>query len=216
MQDSNFTAMIRTLTLAGLVMALSCPNARAIDLVEVQVRNTCSDEDDFVTWAPAKCRIRVKPGTSLTDDLKVVLTNDPEQAPPPGRLTPLDSNVAFAASVAPGKTATKKTLELTLPKSGEWIPFVIAGKFGRPSQRLDDAVIQIHRDAADGDLVGTETLMVRIRKDAATLTVYERDELLDAVATLKEASGGYDLFLEMHLKGDFSITVWNSSLHDRQ
>ena len=159
--------------------------ARAADLIEIQARQTDTDQDDFVTWTAAPCRIRIKPGTTVASDLAVVLTNDPTQPVPAGRTVPLDGDLVFAATVAPGETATADSLTLTLPQDGSWVNFFIAGKPGRPSERLKDAVIQAHRDSATGEVVGSLGVMVRIRKWAATLTVFEREELLAAMAALE-------------------------------
>jgi hypothetical protein len=171
--------------------------ARAADLVEIQARGP-GDGDDFVTWTAAPSQIRIKAGANLPQDLVVVLTNDAPHPVPPGRTVPLDGDLLFAPSVTAGSTATAATLTLTLPKDGSWVPFVIAGQPGRPSERVKDAVIEAHRDAAAGDLVGSLGVMVRVRKSAASLTAYERDQLLEAIATVK-ASPSYNTFLQMHL-----------------
>lgn len=186
----------RQATPVCLAVLLLTGTLQADDLVEIQTRGP-GDGDDFVTWTAAPCQIRVKPGSGLTDNLVVVLTNDAPHPIPPGRSTPLDGDLVFADAVAPGATAKAETLQLTLPKDGTWVPFVVAGKYGRPSERARDAVIEAHRDTAEGALVGSHGVMVRIRKWASTLTPYERDQLLEAMATVK-ASPRYQTFLSMH------------------
>src|SRR5262249_39941625 len=130
--------------------------------IEFQIR-TPSLEDDYLTWAPAPARIRQVP-TALAVDKRVVLTNDPEQPAPAGRKYPLDGNVAFARSLAPGVTATEETLELELPKDGSWVELIVAGAFPRASTDDKDAIIEVHEESANGPLIHTHAAMVRIRK----------------------------------------------------
>src|SRR5262249_28319131 len=125
----------------------------AAQQIELEVRAPSLD-DDYLTWAPAPARIRQVPSPQNVDRL-VVLTNDPERPPPAGRTLPLDGNVAFDVSVAPGATAAKQTLQLTLPKDGSWVNFVIAGSFPRASTEDKDAIVEVHDGAATGPVLHT-------------------------------------------------------------
>ncbi|MFL6196627.1 MAG: tyrosinase family protein [Thermoanaerobaculia bacterium] len=165
--------------------------------VEIQIRNSFP-HDDYLTWSPAQARIRIVPGATPGRDRLVVLTNDPQGPIPEGRTAPLDGDVLFAESVRPGQTATQETLKLVLPGNGTWREFVIAGKFGRASTRDKDAIVQVHLDAATGPVVGTHPLMVRIRKDARTLTPGERDRLLQAIAHVRWDLETYETFVNVH------------------
>src|SRR6185295_2471992 len=98
-------------------------------------------------------------------------------------------------------TATQETLKLTLPGSGAWRSFVVAGKFGRPSSHDKDAMIEVHRGTADGPLVGKHPVMVRIRKDIRALTTEERDRFLDALAVLHFSRNEYVPFVDIHQQG---------------
>lgn len=165
--------------------------------VEIQIRDSFP-YDDYLTWSPAPAQIRIVPGATPGRDRLVVLTNDPQGPIPEGRTAPLDGDVLFAESVRPGQTATQETLKLVLPGNGTWRPFVIAGKFGRASTRDKDAIVQVHLDSATGPVVGTHALMVRIRKDARTLTAGERDRLLQAIAHVRFDLGTYETFVDVH------------------
>ncbi len=174
--------------------------------VEIQVNQTKTGKDDYVTWAPTFARARYKGRASLNPQpVKVVLTNDKLRA---------GGDVLFAKYKKPwpiNTTATRKTLTLDLPRNGKWVNFVIAGKFGRPSIKDKDAVIEVHKGKAKGKLIGKHKLMVRIRKDANKLTTGERDRFLNAMRELRNQSDtgldadgnskGYLMFQELHRLG---------------
>lgn len=186
-------------TVAALAAALTpipalCQQVR----VEVEIRNTASPSDDYLTWAPAPARIRLVPGGAPGSDVLVALTNDPQAPIPEGRQTPLDGDVVFAESVPPGQTAQQDTLTLSLPGNGSWRSFVVAGKFRRASTRDKDAIIEVHLGAQGGPLIHTHPVMVRIRKDSRELTSGERDRFLAAVADLHFTRQAYVPFVEVH------------------
>lgn len=154
--------------------------------IEIEIRDTSTPTDDYITWAPTPARIRQVPaaGSGTAQDLSVVLTNDPQQPIPPNRKQPLDGDLAFAMSVTTGQTAKDSTLTVTLPGNGDWVPFVISGAFPRYSSADKDAVVEVHADTADGAMLHRHNLMVRIRKDHRLLTALERKRFLSAVAHL--------------------------------
>lgn len=168
----------------------------AAQQIEFEVR-TPSLDDDYLTWAPAPARIRQVPAAQNVDRV-VVLTNDPERPPPAGRKLPLDGNVAFDISVSPGATASKDTLQLTLPKDGSWVNFVIAGSFPRASTEDKDAIIEVHDGVATGPILYKHAVMVRIRKYHGTLTDKERARFLDAISALHRRLKGYERFVRIH------------------
>lgn len=166
--------------------------------IEIEIRNTAAIDDDYIEWAPVPARIRLVPGATPAADRVVVLRNDPTGPVPPGRTVPLDGDVLFAAAVAPGQTATDPTLRLTLPGSGAWQPFFVAGRFRRPSSRDKDAVIEVRSGSESGALVHTHALMVRVRKDHRMLTAEERDRFLTALADLHFSRHEYEPFVTVH------------------
>lgn len=148
--------------------------------------------DDYLTWAPMYALARLT--TPMTSAVNVVLTND----------TPnIGGNIRFAAHQDPWPattTATASTLALTLPDDGSWVPFMVAGEFGTPSANDKDAIIEVHQDNTMGAELGTKALMVRIRKNANTLTAGERDRLLFAWRGFRNKIGvnNYLLIAELH------------------
>jgi peroxiredoxin len=170
----------------------AAPARAASPQIEVQVRDTSTGDDDYIAWAPSAVRIRQIPATSGAADLAVVLTNDPAQPVPAGRTLPLDGDVVFAPTLNPSVTPTAATLALTLPKSGEWVSFAIAGKFPQASTADKDAIIEVHQQTATGTILQRHALMVRVRKDHTTLTAQERTRFLEALDYLNRTAIGPD------------------------
>ncbi|MEM9360337.1 MAG: tyrosinase family protein [Pseudomonadota bacterium] len=161
-------------------------------VVELLVNGTSDAvaDDDFVTWAPTFCTARVVSGVANGDTIDVTLSNASSNA---------TGKVLFAEALNPwpaNTTATLPNLQLTLPGSGTPVEFVIAGEFGHASQQRDDTAIIA--ETASGSVVGQESLMVRVRKDARTLTAGERDRLLDAFRTLNMVQGRYQQYVDIH------------------
>ncbi len=94
------------------------------------------------------------------------------------------------------KDKESATINLTLSLDGTSATFFVAGKFGQPSTADGDAKIQ----AVSGSTVVAEVpLMVRIRKNAATLTPSERDRFVAAFAKLNnKGMGRFADFRNMH------------------
>lgn len=101
----------------------------------------------------------------------------------------------FASSLVPHTdTATAPTLLLSLPGGGTWRQFYVAGSFGSPSRRDKDAVIEVRVGAK---VLGREAVMVRVRKNANTLTAVERNRFLSALAGLNL----YSVYQSIHSIG---------------
>jgi len=182
----------RLLLLAALALA-ACVSTRPGELlrvVEVEVNQTPATIDDYVTWSPTPCRIRLSFGSSGASSVNVVLQNeDPTQG----------GQLRFAPSpLAAGQTATLPSLPLVVPGDGSWVSFFVAGQFGSPSLRDKDAVIEAREDRTDGVVLGRQALMVRVRKNANALAAEERDRFLDALAKLNMTFGNYDVFQQIH------------------
>jgi tyrosinase len=188
--------MVAWATLAVLLGALSAcvatrPN-QLQPLIEVEVNNTAATIDDYITWAPTRARIRIAFPTAATGTLGVTLRNmDPNIG---GQV--LFANVADIT--LPTSTAILTTLDLALPSNGDWVDFYIAGQFGRPSVRDKDAVIEVKENRPDGIVLARQALMVRVRKNAQSLTADERDRFLRALSTLNMTVGTYLPFQEIH------------------
>jgi tyrosinase len=102
------------------------------------------------------------------------------------QITTQGGQVVFFSAI-PG--TAEDDLQLTLPLAGTPVQFFIAGRFQRPSIVDGDANVQIV-NTADNQAIGITSLMVRVRKNANTLTTAERNRLLEAFATLNNRGMG--------------------------
>ncbi|MBC7900500.1 MAG: tyrosinase family protein [Saprospiraceae bacterium] len=153
--------------------------------VQLQINNSTSSGARFVSWAPSPCRIRVtnpSGATGLTVSIKITA-----------------KTVAGGGAVVfrQGTTgAFSNSLTLTVPIFGISVPFFIAGKFGSPSVNNQDVTIEAHRGTT---LVGSVRIMVRVRKNANTLTPGERSRFVSAMAQLNnQGAGPFADFRDMH------------------
>ncbi len=158
--------------------------------VELQINNTTDPNARFVTWAPSLCQIRM---TDPTGAPPVVPPAVPVTLGSVARAT--GGDVEFSA-VAPGPFAAN--LILQVPTNGSSVPFFVRGRFGQPSTNRDDVTIEAR---AGTTKIGYVDLMVRIRKDANTLTSPERDRFLAALAQLNnQGHGQFADFRDMHTR----------------
>ena len=170
--------------------------------VEIEI-NSPTPNDDYVTWAPTPCRVRLNARAGRTEPVTVVLTND---------ATTQGGDVLFAPfqNPWPGFTsATQEELTLTLPADGppedRWVNFVIAGKFGRASSLDKDAIIDVHEGVASGQVLASHPLMVRVRKSVESMSDEEKSRFLTSLMALRRRGGesdDYQFFEESHEKDE--------------
>jgi tyrosinase len=153
--------------------------------VELSVNGSTDPTHRYLTWTPYPAQLRlVDPGGSLIP-LRVELRNGQASV---GRLRFRDDPTEDG----------EETAQLDLPVDGSPVPFLLSGDLGHPSVNDRDAVIEV---VADGQVVDEFEFMVRIRKDAETLTTQERDRFLQAFADLNtpDPGGTFSTFHAMHL-----------------
>lgn len=152
---------------------------------EINIPNEDANGKTYLTWAPLRATIKlVEPETP--DPVDVVLATDD---------TAHGGQLAFGAARNGPLTST---LDLTLPGDGSKVEFFVAGAFSKPSTADGDAVLKVTR-AGGTDVLATKALMVRIRKDANTLSPAERDRFTTAFAKLNDqGSGVFKDFRAMH------------------
>ena len=155
--------------------------------VELQINNSVDRRSRFVSWAPSPCRIRVtNPSGATSPDVNVRIT---------GRSATSGGEVVFR-SAATGRFSNDLTA--AVPVNGASVPFFVAGRFGRPSVNDEDVTIEAR---AGNTLLGSAKLMVRVRKNANTLTPGERDRLIAAFARLNnQGAGRFADFRDMHTR----------------
>lgn len=144
--------------------------------------------DDYVTWSPTSCLVRVLGAGTATGNLNVTLRN----------MSNSQGKVNFASSsLLNNSTAVNSTLNLSLPNSGTWVKFFIAGKFGNPSLKDKDAVIEVIKAATDTVLT-REALMVRVRKNGNNISSEERQRYLNSLVTFNNTFNNYLTFNTIH------------------
>lgn len=211
--------------LCGLISSVASSQALSQIRVEIYVNGRASDgsndlTDDYVTWSPTLCEARVTGLAAGSAPLVAYIVNDPAvdgivvASPPMAIPAQLASNppryaggrVCFAEEPAGGwpanATATDESITLTLPASGDFVKFRIAGQFGRPSYNDKDAKLRVHQNDANGVVVGTHSLMVRVRKNANRLHDFEIKRFLDAMRAYKDVAAGrsFDENANIHLQ----------------
>lgn len=153
--------------------------------LEIQINNSASPGARFVSYAPSPCRIRI---------------TDPTGATQPNTAIQLRSASAAGGGAVVFRRGTtgsfSDSLTLQVPANGTTVSFFVAGRFRRPSTNNGDVRIEARAGAT---LVESVPLMVRIRKNANTLTPAERDRVVSAFAQLNnQGTGRFTDFRDMH------------------
>jgi tyrosinase len=153
--------------------------------IEIQINNSVSPSARFVSWAPSPCRVRITDPSGAT------------QANVSVQIASTSAASAGAVVFRKGTTgAFAATLTLSVPANGTSVPFFTAGKFGRPSTNPGDVKIQARVGTT---VIETVPVMVRVRKNANTLTAGERDRVVAAFAQLNnQGTGRFTDFRDMH------------------
>lgn len=145
----------------------------------------------FLTWCPVKGQIRLVDAGGAKAPVPVTLRNGG---------TAGGGQVIFDVKRT---DSGKPQLALNLPTDGSPVDFWVAGEFKHPSLTYGDAAIEAID--ATGASIGRRELMVRIRKDAVTLTDAERDRFLDALGKLNAAGKGpFQSFRDTHVAPAYS------------
>jgi tyrosinase len=157
--------------------------------VELQINNSTVAGARYVGWAPSPCRIRVTDPSGTTGTrVDVALTS----------VSAASGGVVIFRKGTTGSFST--TLTVTVPTNGTTVPFFVGGR--RAS--TNDLDVRIEARAKPNPLaaialVGSVRLMVRIRKNAESLTTAERDRFVKAFAQLNDQGAGrFADFRNMH------------------
>lgn len=153
--------------------------------VEFAVNGKADGSGRYVTWAPAPCRLRVVDADGATMPILVRVRSKPGAG---GKLV-------FRLQPA---GAPSDELSLSLAATGAPTAFFVSGKFGSPSRTDRDAAVEV-RPAAGTQVIASVSMMVRVRKDAETLSIAERGRFLSALARLNnQGAGVFRDFRSMH------------------
>lgn len=150
--------------------------------IDLKPENPAQNGRAYVTYAPTKFSIRLT-GSGGTRNVRLT-----------SRATTRGGGEAvFFMGLGVG---VRGQAELTLPVDASWTTAYIAGKFGKPSREDQDC--EIVAEILESGERSVFPIMVRIRKDANTLTASERDRFLTAYGVVN-AAGIYQDFCAMHV-----------------
>jgi tyrosinase len=152
---------------------------------DVVLNGSSSPAANYIGWAPRPATIRLSDATGATGPVAVTLRNQ----------RPTGGQVVFFTD--PAQPPADK-LALSLPQNGTKVNFFVAGKFKSPSTNDKDAAIEVVNNTG-GAVLSLTQLMVRVRKDANTLTAGERDRFVAAFAQFNNRGmGRFSEFRDMH------------------
>jgi tyrosinase len=150
--------------------------------VDLSVDTIPAGQSIYLTWSPRTATAKIVDGPGA-GTVAVTLQN----AGTGGQLVFSD----------PAAWSPQDTFALALPGDGTPVSFLVAGKFGSPSSAAGDAAMQAVDGA--GTVLGQLAAMVRVRKDANTLSDAERDRFLSALGSLNNhGMGQFSDFRNMH------------------
>ena len=154
--------------------------------VEVSIASTNDDGRVFLTWTPVQCTARLIDGSGVGSAVSVTLRNSA------GSVGQLVFDTVRSHHGTP-------TLQLSLPGDGSPVRFWIAGQFQKPSLDFGDVKLEVVDDSSAAVLSSTP-MMVRVRKNAQTLSATERDRFLNAFGILNgQGAGRFSEFRDMHV-----------------
>ena len=161
--------------------------AAALPAVELLVNNSLAADAAYVAWAPRLCVLR---NTNATAG-RVLVRNVPQ---------PNGGQLVFLTQ--PDSQPNDELL-LDVPANGE-VTFFTCGRYDRTagvgfasSNDRDTAIVVSSLDGATE--ITRRDVMVRIRKNANTLTAAERDRFLAALMSLNQPGGVYPDFQNRHV-----------------
>ncbi len=165
----------------AFVAFLSSSPGLAAQTIEIEINNTPDDRDDYLGWTPVRGRIRQVGGMNSLPVTLESTKRDPAK---------LNGEVQFAGHTADPLTPTTfepaPTLTIELPADGVWKGFWVAGK----ESSADGKDVQIIVKDGMGTVLKQHPLMVRVRKDAETLTELEVTRFLETLAQLHDVANG--------------------------
>ena len=116
-----------------------------------------------------------------------------------GNTQPGGGQIAFRTGTT---GAFANSVTVNVPTDGSTVPFFVAGKFGLPSSSTGDVSIEVRSGAT---LIASVPVMVRVRKNANTLSASERDRFVAAFAKLNDQGlGRFKDFRDMHVRASLS------------
>lgn len=199
--SSNGIPFLRQLLLSTLLLSLTMSSSIAADQVIIEVNNTPTPSDDYICWSPVEARIRLVA---------------PASAPQVVQLTSQGSTgsgaIEFQASGGqrPSRSTylPQPTISVELPADGGWQNFWISGSI--PSNGAKDILLTA---TLEGQQVASLPVMVRVRKDADTLSPLEIGQITRAFATLNGTVNGGEPGLDYYRFAVAHAQAFNAGIH---
>ncbi|WP_435021802.1 tyrosinase family protein [Tundrisphaera sp. TA3] len=166
----------------GILLVLSTlggpvASANGQVILDIEINNTPAEDDDYIGWTPVRAQIRQRNGTA---DMAVNLTGAKINA------TTATGEVSFlpfsALPHTPVTAVFQDSLSVTLPADGTWKGFWLAGKAASSDGKDVKIVV---RDAMNAERAALP-LMVRVRKNAESLSDAEVNRFLVALAKMHD------------------------------
>lgn len=143
----------------------------------------------YLSWVPIQGEIRLTDRGTATAPVNVRLRGR--------RVGTNGGGLRFFATLTGPE---QNELPLTLPLDGTSVPFFVGGRFNQPSRNDRDVILEAVVNPGT-TVIAAQPLMVRVRKNANTLTLGERNRLLRAFATLNNRGmGTFSDFRNMHVQ----------------
>lgn len=150
--------------------------------IQLEIPNLDAQNRMFMTWAPIRVRVRQMDVPDTAQAMDLVFRNG-------------GSGGRFWFASERGDSGNPE-IALRIPPDGTPADFWMAGEFQQPSERYGDATLAVFSGAT---LLGEIPGMVRVRKNANTLTDDERDRFVAAFGVLNgQGSGRFAEFRAMH------------------
>ena len=178
----------------GFIFPVDRPAADGMESVSLRIRGTVTELDDYLCWPAVLGEARLT--TDRENNQRVTVS----------AVSPKTGQVAFQSADEGlphlGNREPTESIELSLPADKTWVRFYVMGT--APSNGHKD--VQIVAKDMSGDVLGTKNVMVRVRKNAESLTPREIETFLSALRTLHDIDGGfknsrYDFYVRAHADG---------------
>ena len=175
-------------TLLGAVLGVTTASHLNSQEVVLQV-GKAGVRDDYVCWGPSEVRIRdaTQPAQPRTVTIAAA-ASDPSR--PSGELAFVDIPPTDFANA---HTKAKPRLDVTLPKDGSWKLFYVMGT--KASNADKDVSIVVTSGTTK---LLTHGVMVRVRKNAETLSADERRRFLEAFVKAARLNNQFARYWGVH------------------
>lgn len=168
--------------------------------IQLEIPKLDSSNRLFLTWVPIRVRVRQVEPPTPTSNVDLTFQNGGS-----------GGQIWFAPQRA---ESGNPSITLTVPADGSAVEFWIAGVFQNPSESFGDAELAVFQGQ---NFLGSIPAMVRVRKDADTLTEIERDRFVNALGILNaEGAGRFGEIRAMHTNqsnpeahGDSGFPPWH-------